>query len=372
VRARRDDAGAEPALLVCGVCCGVLAGLKLSGIIGVVAVALVLAPGLARAGRSAWRAFALRFVVPVALLALPWGVKAAIYTGNPVYPFFHEQLGGPEWSQTLSAQFTAWQSAIGMGRGPLDYLLLPVRVILSGGPRYEQFAGEIGAFWIVLVPLAVVGGRRVPLARAALLVAGASFAFWSVSSQQMRFLIPVLPLLAVAAAVAVVELRDRIAAATARHALARAIPVAAAALLMWQAGPALVSGVEHLLLYRSDAPLATRPAVPPVFVFIDRELPTDAVLLFLNTNQGFFCPRAYLADSFFEASQIADWLGSARDAEEVQRRLSERGITHVLVENRDRGIDWPAPLVHLLRDPRRVRPVQPTGDDRYSLYALRD
>jgi hypothetical protein len=372
VRARRDDPGARPALLLCGVCCGVLAGLKISGIVGVAAVALVLAPGLARAGRAGWRAFALYFVVPVTLLALPWGIKAAIYTGNPVYPFLHAQLGGPDWSQALSAQFTAWQRAIGMGREPLDYLLLPVRAILSGGPLYTQFAGEIGAFWIVLIPLAIVGSRRVPLARAALLVAGASFVFWSLSSQQMRFLIPVLPLFSVAAAVAVVELRERIAPVSARPALARAIPVAAAVLLTWQAAPTLVSGVEHLLRYQRDAERATHPAVPPIFATVDRELPADAVLLFLNTNQGFFCPRAYLADSFFEASQIADWLGSARDAEEVRRRLAERGVTHVLIENRNRGIDWPAPLTRLLRDPRRARPMQRTGDERYSLYALGD
>ena len=53
-------------------------------------------------------------------------------------------------------------------------------------------------------------------------------------------------------------------------------------------------------------------------------------------------------------------------------RLSERGVTHVLVENVNRGIDWPAPLAHLLGDPGRARPVQLTGDERYSLYALGD
>ena len=39
----------------------------------------------------------------------------------------------------------------------------------------------------------------------------------------------------------------------------------------------------------------------------------------IDTNQGFYCSREYLADSFFEASQIVHWLQSA-SIDEVSRR----------------------------------------------------
>ena len=45
-----------------------------------------------------------------------------------------------------------------MGRDAVDYLLLPWRVILEGGRGYDHFDGELGAFWIVVLPVRRRGG----------------------------------------------------------------------------------------------------------------------------------------------------------------------------------------------------------------------
>ncbi len=210
------------ALWLSGLCCGLAAGTKLTGIAGAGIVGMLYLPRLAgalREGEATLRPFLIRFAAPVLGLWVPWVARTAVLTGNPAYPFLHDWLGGPDWSSGLSDQLGTWQSSIGMGREAIDYLLLPPRVSLAGGQGYERFDGASAAYWVVLVPLALwvawrrpggASGKAVTLVRRCLAVAGLYFLFWSLSSQQMRLLIPALPFLAIAGAVALVEAVGRL------------------------------------------------------------------------------------------------------------------------------------------------------------------
>ncbi|MEM7518863.1 MAG: hypothetical protein AAF368_18315, partial [Planctomycetota bacterium] len=85
----------------------------------------------------------------------------------------------------------------------------------------------------------------------------------------------------------------------------------------------------------------------------------------------FFCPRPFIADSFFEASQINDWLRTAASPSEVMERLRERSITHILYfHSEEGGLPYPQPLFDLLNNPRQVERV--SFDGRYLLLALSD
>ena len=99
-----------------------------------------------------------------------------------------------------------------------------------------------------------------------------------------------------------------------------------------------------------DANAVERAAVHPIYDFVERELPRDARILLLDTNQTFFLERDHLADSFFEASQIAADLAAARTVEDVERRLRERGVTHVVLDRRQRPrrLDLPVVLGQML------------------------
>jgi hypothetical protein len=369
-----DDLERAP-LWLAGLCGGALAGLKVTGILGAAALGVLVLPRIVarlRAGspRTAW-SHALAFGLPVVLLWLPWLSKAALATGNPVYPLLYDTFGGPDWSAALGEQFAQWQRSIGMGRTLVDYALLPVRVILSGGPAYDHFAGEIGPHWIALVPLAIAF-HRLPLARSALAAAGVYFVLWSVGSQQMRFLIPLLPPLALASAAAVTEWITGSArlGTRRRRALQLALLVAATGFALHIGRRPLARAAETLPMLVRQPDRLRAAARTSADRFVDT-LPDDARLLLLNTNQGFFLERDYLADSFFEASQIADWLGRAGDVDGVSAALRERGVTHVLVEHRDWGIAWPASLEALLADPERRTPRFRSPDGRFELFELR-
>ncbi len=375
------DPGADSALLLAGLCAGVVAAIKLNGIAAAAILGALHLPRLAAAARAgellaAARRFGTRFVLPVLAFWVPWLVKSAATTGNPFYPLL---FGGPYWSPGLGEQLRVWQSSIGMGREPLDYLLLPLRVILDGGSGYARFDGEVGGFWIVVLPLALWVARRHALVRRCLAAAGLYFVFWAFSSQQMRLLIPVLPLLSIAGGVAAVELVERLPWPAVRPLGRRLLLLGSLALLVWSAsggtakptrGRYLLAAASALERYLEEEGDLRQTAVHPVYGFL-RTLPADVRLLFLNTNQGFFCDHDFVADSFFEASQIADWLAPVATVAELRERLAAAGITHLLVAHRDWGIAYPPALGELLGDPQQAGLLYRSPDRRYSVVELR-
>lgn len=360
------------ALVAAGIAAGLLAGTKVTGIVGAAILGVLYLAFRRPRGARELRRVALCFGLPLAAAWLPWLLHSFSATGNPVYPFFYGWFGGPDWSPALGEAFHRWQASIGMGRGPLDYVLLPLRVILDGAAGYDRFDGSIGAFWIVVLPLTALGGMRDVFVRRCLGASALYFACWALQSQQMRFLVPVLPLLSLAAALTLHERLRAVADPRLRSRLAAALLVLVAAAVAWQQRALWADASRVLDGYRGDVAAFRRQAVYPELAFANEHLPADARVLFLNTNQGFFCEREYLADSFFEASQIAAWLGPAgADVERLQTLLAERGVTHVLLDRWDWGIVYPPALAGLLGDPRRVRPLYETPDGRITLYELR-
>jgi len=98
--------------------------------------------------------------------------------------------------------------------------------------------------------------------------------------------------------------------------------------------------------------------------------PPRARILCLNANRGFLLDRDYLADSFFEASQIADWLAPASSVLQLRQLLAARGISHILFEHRDHGIKYPRALMDLMADPGSARLLYPTKDELFEIYEL--
>ena len=103
----------------------------------------------------------------------------------------------------------AWQRAIGMGRSPLDLLLLPARVLFLGAEGYEHFDGRLHPLlgFCFRSRCSAFAVRRSRAARSA--SPGCGSCSWAATSQQMRFLIPVLPLVALATAVGLHRLSER-------------------------------------------------------------------------------------------------------------------------------------------------------------------
>jgi len=359
-------------LLVGGVFAGLAAGTKLTGIVGALSLSMLLMVVLLR--RSASLSELVKpiasLMIPSVVLLLPWLIKTWVFTGNPVYPFLFSQFGGPEWSPELQRQLTDWQRSIGMGRSLSDYLLLPVRVILDGGRGYARFDGEISRLWIAILPLSMWMARDRPIVSRAVLTSATYFAFWALSSQQIRFLIPILPLLAIAGAVSIHCAMDRVWSPRARHSILWLCTFVLVVSLGWSGWSFGVRSVGMLKDYAHHDLAIEDLAQDPIYQFINQNLPADARIMMLNTNHGFFCRRDFIADSFFEASQIAELLRRAESGPGIATTLRGMGITHLLIENRDRGIDYPESLADFLNDGRLVESIYRSPDDRFDVARL--
>jgi hypothetical protein len=362
-------------LLLSGIGCGIMAGMKVSGLLGVVPISLWYLVRLPRGNglRRTLVDLATCFLAPIVLLASPWMLKAAWFTGNPVYPFLYDVFAGPDWSQSCGRQFADWQSSMGMGRTVLDYIRLPYRVILSAGYGYSHFDGSLNQAWIALLPLSFVGAFWNRTVRACLVVSGVYFVCWAGTSQQLRFLLPIIPVLAIGAALALGELVERLFVRRVVALGAFAVVYCVVAwLLIGEVGRKSRKVTEVLGVYGAgDRESVMKSAVPGEFAFMNRELPPEARVLFLNTNYGFYSERDYVADSFFEASQIADWLGSCSSSEEIAARLREKRITHILYSTRDWHISYPSALWRFLDDPAMVSPMGHAEGGGLWLFALK-
>ncbi len=361
--------GSYRLLVIAGLFSGLAAGTKLTGIVGAVCLAVLLVSVLWRRAATVSavaKSVAVLMIPAVALLA-PWLIKSWILTGNPVYPFLYSVFGGPEWSSELQRQLTAWQQSIGMGRSGIDYLLLPGRVILEGGPGYDRFDGQISRLWIVLIPLSIWIARHRTIVARGLIVSAIYFVFWALSSQQIRFLIPVLPILAISGAIAISDAIGRLRSSLAATTAIWACSLALAASLTWAGWDFAVRSLGMGRDYLHFGVGIEQLAEEPVYRFINDELPADARVLMLNTNHGYFCRRVFRADSFFEASQIAALLSQANSKSDLAELLQELGITHLLIENRDRGIRFPEVLPAFLNDREWVRSIYRSPDEKFDV-----
>lgn len=366
---RTDDVGA---LLKSGLSCGALAGIKLSGLAGVFCVlVLVLTARPLRFGGRRLRTIGSALLLPTLLLALPWYVKSYLYTGNPLYPMLFRQFGGRDWDESLGQQFFAWQHAMGMGRSLYDYLALPVRVILDGGEDYDHFDGQIGKFWLVAAPLACLVALRLKQSRPYLISAGVYFVFWALSSQQLRFLIALLPPLAVATGLAIHWLDELLTAHRPRALFRVAMWLAAGAALMPILYPTWRRGAREAQALIEDGPRDRSTEVPEGYSFINATAATDAKIMLLDTNHGFFLERAYIADSFFEASQMRLVLSQARSEDELADILKRLELDYLYLARRDTGVQYPGVLAQLLSNRDRAGLAYQCADGGCSIYELR-
>jgi hypothetical protein len=362
---RLDDESKGGHLLMAGLACGAVAVCKPTGALFLPALAPLLLPwwlAERRAGRAGQALFGLltRFAPPILLLTLPWVWRSYQHTGNPVYPFWWKVFGGPDWNAELGEKFFTWQRGIGMGREPLDYLLLPWRVLTQGDRGYANFDGRLALPLLLLLILAIWRATKPEpprLLRPALWVSALYFVLWAASSHQMRFLIPILPLLALAAGLAAADQVQKFGRRPlAANALALFLPLA-----VLSDPDLLEKGLKHAAIYRDSRFVADPWGAAPPFREKVLQLPKESRLLLINWNQGYFVPRPYLADSFFEASQVAAWLEDVPRSQ-LPAKLAERGVTHVLF-HRGWRVAYPPALVEMLADQKNLRPIWVSPED---------
>jgi len=270
-------------------------------------------------------------------LAAPWYVRTWIRTGSPLFPFY---LGiwpaqAPGWDLERSQLYETLFSLYGDTRTGLDYLLTPLRLAVAAQPDQPQFYdGVLGiavAFALPLLAWALWTRRLDAELRLAVLVSACLFIFWLFSSQQLRYLLPALPGLAVAIAAAGAALggaRGRALRGLILAAAALGVPVTLAWFLMLDPARVVLGGEG-----RADF-LRRRLDYYPYYEVVNQDLPPTARVWLINMRRdSYHLERPYFSDFIFEDYTLTRYVRAAARFEEIRDRVRADGITHLLVRH---------------------------------------
>lgn len=319
--------------------------------------ALLLLPVLGKRARPVSAGSVIAFLLLSHLPLAPWLLKAWAETGNPLFPLFPSILGGHGWDTVLDERLLAWQRSIGMGRDPLRFLILPWNAVLRGEPRYAFFDGVLSpalllwAFWAW-----VRGGRET---RGVLLLSLAGIYLWGLGSQQLRFLLPVVLLLAAAAGGFWRTERGAFGVFQGGLFLAIAAGLLAPALAETRRDALpVVSGRES-----EDSYLRRKIQSYAAFRAAERTVPAGERILLVWENRGYYLHRPYAADSFFEASRIVRLAERSGSNEAFLDHLRQEEIRWVLVNRSlERVFSRYAPARALAILDRAWKACEPRGE----------
>jgi hypothetical protein len=323
--------------------------------IGVVAVAL----GNSRreAGEATPRARtipnlsgAILFGAVAMAIAMPWYARAWVASGNPVFPELYGLLGGgppARWTALTAETLEEFKQRFGMGRGLVSTLLLPWNTTVHAA----RFGGSLGPLFLVLLPFALLATWR----RRTLAVAAGCLVYVAVwasplGSFQLRFLLPLVPFMAVGASAAVTELASR-----ARRAGVAGIAVHATVVVLlllnlpfftvWHEPDrqgwtgwlthvprglpiGVVAGAESQQAY-----LARRVPTYRAWQFIDSHAAPGSRVLTFSGGDHYYSrtPRLW---SEAAVARPFTWDAQGVSEGELRARAAALGISHVLVERR--------------------------------------
>lgn len=317
-------------LIVCGVVSGFALGTKVLAVVPLAGLCMLV---LFSTGRShGWgRGFKLASMLALTaiLVGSPWYIKSYIYTGNPVYPFMYNIFGGKYWSDATAAAYTSAQTRFGMGGGLLKLILIPWNLLVNGYKFYDTAtpSGLIGMAFLGLIPIQILVNKTNKTIPRIGFIAALFILAWFFLMQYSRYLLTVMPLLAIIAAAGVDEANRR-----------------------WTVGKHIVDGFVIICVLTSLIvawPLTSIYA-QPVFGIVSRETyiktfldvyaaesyinettPDDTKVVLFDEVLGFYLNREYMWGNP-NHHEIIPWR-QFRVGKDMVKWFTDRGYTYAMI-----------------------------------------
>ncbi len=387
--------------ILCGTMIGLAIGCKYLALAFVLfpILAFILAQGFIRLAQFPRALAETALVGAVALAATsPWLIRNAINTRNPVYPLLYRAFDGRHWSPQQDAKFEKahrtedgnlfdlmpafaarfWRFALwrdqpggGMGNPPAAALLLlfgliPIamgdrrstRVLLCfavaflGAAAIRRF-GHPGLYTEATLMIFAVGVLGLVTCPAFLLTQGDAIFLalhvtlwlivWNALTQAIdRFLDPATAAAAVLAGIGLASIQGRRLRRVAEWLVPASLAYAGLAAFLMHLGPlwlGLTEPPEKFCAAAFEGSTYCEPAIAA----INRDLPPDAIVLFVGESRTFYCQRRVIAPTVFDRSpieRILDWEGEAPaepgpPERRVRDGLRALGITHLYVNGQE-------------------------------------
>jgi hypothetical protein len=334
---RWRESGERRWLVLSAVFAATAADVKYLGLffVGVIGLTVLLGRFPIRDFRTRWTATLLFGVVALAVLA-PWYERIYYWTGDPVFPFFPQVFDVGPWKPLRFASFLegSRESAVahapyGFGARLIDLARLPWDVVFERAKYNTQ--PPFSPLYLLTLPLAVLAAWRDPRQRR-LLALPALYAFICLAlPKDSRYLVPVLPLLSVSAA----------------GALLAVLPQRRTLIAALCAGCFLPGWLYTLYRFQRQGPPPLTPASREAY--LARKQPVYPAVAYLNRTLGsgytVWAVHAENMQYYARGRFLGDWIGRARfdrvladlrTAGDLHARLRGLGADHLLIP-RDKG-----------------------------------
>lgn len=269
------------------------------------------------------------FVGMIFLIASPWYLKNWVLGGNPVYPLY---FGGKEWPMERVSWLMAYLKSFGVGKTAIDYIRLPWDLYA----RHTDFSTFLGSIEIpsILYPVLVLAPfiRRTKMINSLIIFSFLRFGFWAVGSQQVRFLLPMLPGLSLLTAYTIDSVKTNLSSKQMYRILVHGL-----------IGGVLVSSCLYSLIYFYDvkpAPVVFGIESTETFLrrrvnnyraqeYIRQELPAESRVLMLWDGEGYYCDNRCWPDT--EHTRWTRHVHSHQNVSETTDWLLSNEVTHLLL-----------------------------------------
>jgi hypothetical protein len=329
-------------LILIAIFLGAALSIKLTSVVAIAAFALVMA-FRARNADNAGRilGYGLAALVVAGVIASPWYLRTWKATGSPVFPFYMSIWKGEAagWDVDRSNLFQAMNANYGgENKSAVDYLIAPWNVSVTAQPEEARyFDGVLGVAFLLGLPLLIWALWKLEMpveAKIGVAVAAVMYLFWLFSSQQLRYLLPVVPVMAIAVVAAVRQAfdRDDIGRSVAELSLAAASVAAMLVSVAWflQKAPLrVVLGGET-----RDAYLTRNLDYFPYYQYLNTESPADARIWLINMRRDTYnLERPAVSDYLFEDWTLRQMLWESRSLQELKAKAAATGTQYILTRH---------------------------------------
>lgn len=302
-------------LILSGLLMGFTLGIKYLGVISffAISIALIIMPRIEK--RKFYPSELFLFFAAAALTGGYWYLRSWIEWGNPVYPYF-------AWLFRHGDPAIHYED-VGVAKTFWNFLMIPWTTTMAPY-RFEGYGNNLGPAFLAWVPGLWILKRsfqgRGFLTFYVLFYLGC----WFLLGQSLRFLFPILPVLAVFMAYSIDELSRHYPKWLIQSLVAIALSSHTALALYHYRGD-----FRHLLgLENSEAYLTRTERTYSVAAFINNRLPKNAKVLSVDEVRLFYIDRAVVREDLYARDTAYD--KKANSPAEILLQLKNEGFTHIL------------------------------------------
>ncbi len=272
------------------------------------------------------------------LIASPWYLRTWQQTDSPVFPFYMSIWPGKAagWDVERSNLFQAMNSQYGgTDIDKVNYLTAPVRVSVAAQPEQPaNYDGVLGVAFLIGLPLLVWALWKFDLAVEIKIMAGVAavmYFFWLFSSEQLRYLLPIVPFLAVAIAASA----EKIGGSIAKVAKVSLVAASVCGLLTTFAWFCQKAPLRFALGGESRDQYLTRNLDYYLYYqTLNTETPVDAKVWLINMRRDTYnLNRPYFSDYLFEDWTLRQMVWESRNVQELRAKAAAMNVQYVLTRH---------------------------------------